>query len=57
MPYNPDAHSSINYTKPVERNVTYRCKVCKVEVMSKTDFHAILGQEHKKSCPRHRLDR
>lgn len=29
------------------------CKFCKVDVISKTDTRAILGQEHKKSCPRH----
>ena len=31
------------------------CKHCKVEVMSRTDHTAILGKEHKKSCPRHKL--
>lgn len=30
----------------------YRCKHCKVAVMGKTDFRAILGQVHKIWCPR-----
>ena len=28
------------------------CKHCKVQVISKTNFHAIFGHEHKRSCPR-----
>jgi len=32
----------------------YICKFCKVEVYSKTDTHAVMGHEHKKSCPRRR---
>lgn len=30
----------------------FRCKHCKVPVISRTDTHAVLGKEHKKSCPR-----
>lgn len=32
----------------------YVCKHCKVPVLSKNNFHAILGREHKKGCPRRR---
>ena len=32
------------------------CKYCKVEVVSKTDLRAVLGKEHKKCCPRKRLN-
>lgn len=30
----------------------YRCKHCKVPVISKTDTRAILGKVHAKRCPR-----
>jgi hypothetical protein len=30
----------------------FRCKHCKVQVVSRYDFRAILGKVHKKSCPR-----
>jgi hypothetical protein len=30
----------------------YICKYCKVEVRSKTNLRAVLGQEHGKHCPR-----
>lgn len=30
----------------------YVCRHCKVQVISKTDTHAVLGKEHKTSCPR-----
>lgn len=30
----------------------YRCKHCKVQVISKTDTHAVLGHAHGKHCPR-----
>jgi hypothetical protein len=39
--------------KPIAKKV-YRCKYCKVAVISRTDFRAILGKEHAKHCPRHK---
>jgi len=30
------------------------CKHCGVHMVSKTNFHPILGKKHKKSCPRAR---
>lgn len=30
----------------------YICKYCKVEIKSKQNVRAILGQEHGKNCPR-----
>ena len=36
-------------TEPIKKFV---CKHCKVQVVSKTNFRAILGHEHKRSCPR-----
>lgn len=32
----------------------YRCKFCKVEVVSRDNHHPILGKEHGKKCPRRR---
>lgn len=46
------------YDKPnnTETNgKTYRCKHCKVEVVSKSDFHPKLGKGHGKHCPRRRM--
>jgi len=54
MPYNPDAISTHNYGKPVERFVQFVCKFCKVPVMGRIDHSARLGHEHKRSCPRYR---
>lgn len=31
------------------------CKHCKVEVVSKTDFHPKLGKQHSRKCPRRRM--
>jgi len=30
------------------------CKHCRVPMMSKNNFHPLLGKQHKKSCPRRR---
>ena len=30
----------------------YICKHCKVQVISSTDFRAIVGHEHSRKCPR-----
>lgn len=38
-------------TKEAPR-VTYLCRHCKVQVVSKTNHKAIYGREHKKCCPR-----
>lgn len=47
--------STVNNTEPVHKfRAAVICKWCKVPVMSRTDFSAKLGYEHKKSCPRHR---
>lgn len=49
--------STIGYYKEngqIYKNKKFVCKFCKVEVYSKTDIHAIMGHEHKKSCPRRR---
>lgn len=35
--------------------VKYICKHSKVQVMSKNDARAVLGRNHKKSCPRRRI--
>lgn len=32
--------------------VKFVCKICKVQVISRTNTKAIYGQEHKKCCPR-----
>ena len=32
----------------------YRCKHCKVQVLSKIDFRPVLGKTHSKHCPRRR---
>lgn len=33
-------------------NKIYLCKFCKVQVLSKNNFHPVLGKEHKRCCPR-----
>jgi hypothetical protein len=38
-----------------EENKKYICKICKVQVVSKTDHRAILGKVHLKHCRRKRL--
>lgn len=40
--------------KKLITHIKYRCKHCKVPVISRDNHHAILGYEHKKSCPRAR---
>lgn len=37
------------------KKVKYVCKHCKVEVISRFDFRAVLGKNHKRSCPRARV--
>lgn len=32
----------------------YKCKHCKVQVVSPKDFRPILGKSHKPNCPRKR---
>lgn len=32
----------------------FRCKFCKVEVVSKDNHHPLLGLSHGKKCPRRR---
>jgi len=32
----------------------YRCKHGKVQVVSKNNFHPVLGKQHSKHCPRAR---
>lgn len=47
--------STISYNKTSGlqyKNTKFVCKFCKVEVCGKTDTHAVMGHEHKKSCPR-----
>lgn len=38
--------------KPVEPHKIYRCKFCKVQVISATNTRPILGVMHGKHCPR-----
>jgi hypothetical protein len=33
-------------------NTIYRCKHCKVQVVSKTNVKAVWGKSHSKTCPR-----
>lgn len=33
-------------------NKIYRCKHCKVQVVSKENTNAVLGKSHGKHCPR-----
>lgn len=33
-------------------NKVYRCRHCKVRVVSKENTRAVLGQQHGKHCPR-----
>lgn len=40
--------------QPAKPKKVYRCKYCKVPVLGKTDFRAILGKEHAKHCPRYK---
>lgn len=36
----------------IEVTNPFRCKYCKVPVVSRTDTRAVLGREHKKGCRR-----
>lgn len=44
-----------NLMSKTETKVKYVCRHCKVEVNSSHDKRPVLGKEHKKSCPRHRI--
>jgi hypothetical protein len=42
----------MTYTHAHLKLTKFVCKYCKVQVIGKNNHAAILGQEHKKSCPR-----
>jgi hypothetical protein len=55
MAFENQERGTIHYDGPNGLSYKMRkfiCKWCKVQVRSKTDTAAIIGHEHKKSCPR-----
>lgn len=46
----------VQYAKRTTPRKKFICKHCKVQVISPNNHAPIWGQEHKKSCPRKRLN-
>lgn len=45
-------HNTGAFWMNAEQRIKFVCKHCKVQVVSRMNYRAILGREHKKSCPR-----